>query len=129
MQFIAIGLDGSDAGASARRLAAQEAHRKLFFEMYNRGFFLCGAAILNDREEAVGSLIVCEFASQKELEEVWLKSEPYVLGNVWQEIEIKHARLAGTEKAPPPVPPGAGVAPSSSIPPLPPPLPRVKGKN
>ena len=100
MHFIVIGRDGTDEGAAARRSAAHEAHVKLFVDMYRQGIFLYGAAILDDAGQATGSLIVCDFNSRAEMEERWLKHEPYVTGDVWQKIEISRAQVAKAVQTP-----------------------------
>ncbi|WP_373566092.1 hypothetical protein [Mesobacillus foraminis] len=37
--------------------------------------------------------MVVDYPSREELDK-WLKEEPYVVGNVWQNIEIKPCRVA-----------------------------------
>ena len=93
MQFIVIAYDGTDEGALERRLAAREAHLTLAKEMFNNGKWLYAVGILNDDGKAIGSMIVCEFASRNKLEQ-WLKVEPYVVGNVWKKTEINRAQVA-----------------------------------
>ena len=34
-----------------------------------------------------------DYPSQEALENEWLKSEPYVTGDVWQEIDIKPCKI------------------------------------
>ncbi|MBF0376226.1 MAG: hypothetical protein HQK72_01970 [Desulfamplus sp.] len=94
MQFIVIGYDGTDEYALERRMAAREAHLKVASEMSSHGKWLYAAAILNDNGNMCGSMIVCEFDSIEELKAKWLNSEPYVVGNVWEKIEIKQAKVA-----------------------------------
>lgn len=48
--------------------------------------------MLGDNQKMIGSMIVCEFASLEELKEKWLNHEPYILGGVWQKVEIKPIR-------------------------------------
>lgn len=92
MEFLLIARDGTDEGAMARRLAVRERHLAVFDELSRQGCFKYGCAILDDDQKMIGSVIVCEFASRKELEERWLSQEPYVLGGVWKEIEILPVR-------------------------------------
>jgi uncharacterized protein YciI len=92
MQFLVIGYDGSDAQALNRRLAVREAHLALGDKMRDAGKMLYGAAILDDLEHMVGSVLICDFESRDELDQ-WLKNEPYVTGNVWQKIEVKACRV------------------------------------
>ena len=93
MQFIAIAYDGTDEAALDRRLAVREAHLKLAKEMLDDGKWLYACGILDDEERMIGSMIVCEFASRDEMEQQWLEQEPYVMGNVWQTIEIHRAQV------------------------------------
>jgi uncharacterized protein YciI len=94
MQFIVLGYDGTDDKALDRRLAAREAHLKLAREMYGDGKWLYAVAILDDGGKMIGSMIVCDFPSQHELDEQWLRREPYVIGRVWQRIEVNRAQVA-----------------------------------
>lgn len=93
MQFLVTGYDGTDERALERRLAVREAHLKSFRERCEQGTFLFGSAILSDEGKMIGSLIVCEFPSRQDLEDQWLKSEPYVTGDVWRRIEISRAKV------------------------------------
>jgi uncharacterized protein len=92
MQFILLGYDDIDEGAPARRLAARGAHLARFNEMYEKGTFQYGVAILDEGGKMIGSMIVCDFPSRERLEEDWLKDEPYVIGGVWKRIEIRRAQ-------------------------------------
>ena len=94
MQFMVTGYDGKDAGALGRRMAAREAHLAMAGKMYEKGKWLYAAAILNEEEKMAGSLIICEFDSRSSLETEWLEKEPYVLGKVWEKIEITRAQVA-----------------------------------
>lgn len=88
MQFVLIGRDGTDDGALNRRMAVREQHLTLFDTLSRRGNFLHGAALLDEGGKMVGSLILCEFASRETLEDLWLIQEPYILGGVWEQVEI-----------------------------------------
>ena len=87
MQFLIIGLDGTDADAMKRRLASREAHIRLGDELVQSGNMWYGAAIRNDEGEMIGSALFMDFESEKELQE-WLDKEPYVTGNVWKSLTI-----------------------------------------
>ncbi|MBF0204468.1 MAG: hypothetical protein HQK67_09180, partial [Desulfamplus sp.] len=91
MQFIVIGYDGTDELALKRRMAAREEHLKVASEMNSKGKWLYAAAILNDAGNMCGSMIVCQFDSIESLKSEWLNTEPYVVGKVWETIEIKQA--------------------------------------
>ncbi len=87
MQFIVIGHDGTDSSALQRRLFARPAHIQLGDKLRDSGNMLYGVAMLNDSGNMCGSVLVCEFPSRMELD-AWLKTEPYVTGNVWEKIEV-----------------------------------------
>lgn len=87
MQFLVLGYDATDAQALERRLAARKAHLTLGDALAKSGNLLYGVAMLNEQGEMRGSMLVADFQSRSELDE-WLKREPYVLGKVWQKIEI-----------------------------------------
>lgn len=87
MQFVIIAHDGTDAEALQRRLAARPAHIALSDKAVKSGEQLFGAALLNDKEQMCGSVMIVEFDNREQLDE-WLKIEPYITGNVWQKIEI-----------------------------------------
>lgn len=92
MQFIVIAHDGTDAEALTRRMAARPAHIALAEKMKAAKQTLYGVAILNDQRKMIGSMMVMEFPSRRELEE-WMKIEPYLTGNVWQKVEILDAQV------------------------------------
>jgi len=94
MQFVLLGYDGDDEGAVGRRLAVRESHLSLAGRLYDEGKWLYAAALLDDDGRMVGSMVVCEFASRAAMDEQWLKEEPYILGNVWQRIEVRRAQVA-----------------------------------
>ena len=92
MQFLVIGKDGEDAGASARRTAARQAHLDLGDRMKAAGHLLYAAALLDDNERMVGSALVCDFPSRGELDS-WLAEEPYVVAKVWLHIEVRPCQV------------------------------------
>jgi uncharacterized protein len=94
MQFIVQGYDGTDDGALERRMAAREAHLRFAKEYYAKGQWLYAAALLNDAGIMVGSIIICEFSSRDELQEQWLQHEPYILRNVWKDIEVHNVQVS-----------------------------------
>ncbi|MEN6330824.1 MAG: YciI family protein [Smithella sp.] len=87
MQFLVIGYDGTDDKALGRRLMAREAHLAGVLKMKEEGKAIFGTAILDDRDNMVGSVMVMDFPSRTELDD-WLKIEPYVKGDVWLRIEV-----------------------------------------
>lgn len=87
MQFVIIGLDGTDAEAPARRQAARADHIKMGEKLLADGNLWYGAALLHDDGSMKGSMYVVSFTSQIELQQ-WLDVEPYVIGDVWREVTI-----------------------------------------
>jgi len=87
MQFLVIGKDGKDEKAVERRLAVREQHLKLGDEMEASGERWYGCVMLDDDGKMIGSMAVMDFPSAKELN-AWLEKEPYVVGKVWETIEV-----------------------------------------
>ena len=94
MEFIVIAYDGIDDEAIERRKAVREDHLKNAKEMFDSGKWLYAAAILDDVGKMIGSMVVCDFVSREELKKQWLNREPYVLGKVWEKIDINRAQVA-----------------------------------
>jgi uncharacterized protein YciI len=92
MQFIIIARDYKDSEALKRRLASREAHIRLSDQAIKRGEQLFGAAMLNEEEQMCGSVMIVDFPSRKALDQ-WLKNEPYVTKEIWQNIEIIPAAI------------------------------------
>jgi uncharacterized protein YciI len=87
MQFMVLAYDSKDAHALDRRLAFREQHLTLADRLATEGTMLFAAAILDTDDKMIGSMLVMEFPSRAELD-AWLEIEPYVTGDVWDEIEI-----------------------------------------
>lgn len=92
MQFLVTAYDGIDKGAMERRLSARDEHLDLVASMFKEGRHLYAAAIMDDNDKMIGSVLIVDFPSRAELDE-WLKVEPYVVGNVWDKIEIKPCKV------------------------------------
>ena len=93
MQFLITAYDGKDEDAQARRSAARQAHIEGAKDLLAGGQVLIGGAILNDADEMIGSSLVVEFENRKALDH-WLNNDPYVTGNVWQDITVQPFRTA-----------------------------------
>lgn len=93
MQFIVLAFDGSDAEAPARRMAVRPAHLKMVEEATTRGEQVMGVAILDDNGKMIGSLMVMDFPTRALLD-AWLEREPYVVGKVWERIEVYNGAVA-----------------------------------
>ena len=93
MQFMVTAYDGKDEGALDRRMSVREAHINGANQLKEAGHLIAGGAILDDAEQMIGSTMFVEFDSKVELDQ-WLASDPYVTGNVWQDISVLPIRLA-----------------------------------
>ena len=93
MQYLITAYDGIDEKALERRLSVRDEHLKSVEKRIKAGEHLYGAAILDDNEKMVGSVMVVEYSSREELDN-WLKVEPYIVGNVWERIDVKPCKVA-----------------------------------
>jgi uncharacterized protein YciI len=93
MQFMLLGYDGKDDDALGRRLAVRDQHLALGDQLVAEGKLLFATAILGADEKMIGSMLVLEFPSRAELD-AWLANEPYVIGDVWREIEILPVKVS-----------------------------------
>lgn len=96
MQFLLSAYDGTDDMALERRMRAREEHLAMAQNLKKSGNFIWGGAILDDSDKMVGSVIVYDFETREELENM-LKTEPYIKGDVWQNIKIENFRLANIQ--------------------------------
>ncbi|MDX1314960.1 MAG: YciI family protein, partial [Eudoraea sp.] len=78
MQFLLTAYDGTDSGALDRRLSVREDHLENVAVLKSSGNFIWGGAILDDKGSMVGSVVVYEYDTRKELDRM-LESEPYIL--------------------------------------------------
>ena len=93
MQFMVTAYDGKDHGALDRRISMREEHIIGANQLKEAGHLIAGGAILNETEQMIGSTMFVEFDSKADLDQ-WLASDPYVTGNVWQDISVLPIRLA-----------------------------------
>ena len=93
MQYLIIARDGTDPEAPSRRLAVREQHLKNAAALQAEGKLLIGGALLDEDGAMIGSAAVAEFETREELDH-WLRTDPYVTGNVWQDIEVIPYRVA-----------------------------------
>jgi uncharacterized protein YciI len=93
MQFLLIAHDGSDKDAQRRRMTVRPEHLRKIKVLKDNGEFLFGGAILDDKGNMIGSMILYEMPDRETLDEA-LRNEPYIYGKVWEKIEIVPFRLA-----------------------------------
>jgi len=92
MQFVVTGYDGTDEKASERRLAVRDEHLSLANSMKKEGNFLYAAAILDENDKMIGSIMIVDFPTREDLDS-WLDIEPYVKGNVWEKINVQSCKV------------------------------------
>ena len=100
MQWLIIARDGTDEQAQARRMAARPAPLDNAARLQAEGHLLVGGALVDDDGRMIGSACVAQFATREELD-AWLRTDPYVTGNVWQDIQIMPYRVAPHYDFPP----------------------------
>jgi uncharacterized protein YciI len=93
VQWLIIARDGSDERALERRMAARPAHLENAARLQASGHLLIGGALVDDDGRMIGSACVAQFATRAELDQ-WLRTDPYVTGNVWQDIQTMPYRVA-----------------------------------
>lgn len=94
MQFIVTAYDYKEGGLE-RRLASREEHIKMGDNMKAAGNYILGVALLDESEKMIGSVMILDYPSRKELDD-WLKVEPYVVNKVWETIEITPCKIGPT---------------------------------
>jgi len=93
MQFFVLAYDYKDG--LARRLAVREKHVALGDQLKAAGNFLYAAALLDESEQMIGSVLIFDYPSRKELDE-WLNIEPYMVNNVWEKVEVIPCKVGPT---------------------------------
>ncbi len=92
-QFIVLAYDAKDAGALERRMAARPEHLEVMKQMRAKGHMIFGAALTDENDTMIGSLIACNVPSRAELD-AWLEVEPFVVHNVWGEVKVIPSKLS-----------------------------------
>ena len=91
-QFLVLVYDGTDAEAPARRQAARPAHLEGLKSNVASGRLVFGGPIFADAQQPIGSFLLVDCASRKELDSM-IANDPYTKGNVWQRVEVKPVHL------------------------------------
>lgn len=93
MHYVIHAYDFTDEQAYERRLAARPAHFEKARQLKAEGHFVLGGALLDEGGKMIGSMMLVDFDSEESLNQ-WLTSDPYVLGQVWDRIDVKPFRKA-----------------------------------
>ncbi len=94
MQFLLVAYDGTDAEAPARRQKVRADHLTNMLKLKDTGNYILGGAMLNEQGGMIGSTIVVDFPDLSGVDK-WLASEPYIIGKVWDKIDVHPFRVAG----------------------------------
>jgi len=92
VQFVVTALDYTDDDALNRRMANREQHLASVRKLIADGHFLSGGAILDDAGKMIGSTLHMEFPTREALN-AQLRNDPYVVGKVWETIDVRQVRL------------------------------------
>ena len=92
-QYLIIAHDGKDAEALERRMKVRPSHFDGARQLKENNHFIIGGAMLDEEGKMTGSMMVVQFETKEELKS-WMSVEPYITGNVWQQIEVKLFRVA-----------------------------------
>jgi uncharacterized protein len=95
-QYLIHAKDATDAEALSRRMANRTGHLDGAKALKASGNFVMGGAMLNEAGAMIGSTLVLQFETQAEFD-AWYASEPYITGNVWENIAIYPFKLAVIE--------------------------------
>ncbi|NVK41354.1 MAG: hypothetical protein HWE39_08925 [Oceanospirillaceae bacterium] len=92
MHFVVTAYDYTDEEAIIRRLDNRDAHLNGLEKISKEGIFKSGGAILDKNGKMVGSSVHVEFPNIDLLNE-WLNNDPYMIGKVWEKIEVQEVKL------------------------------------
>ncbi len=92
-QYLVLAYDGTDEDARARRAAVRPAHLENVAPLAARGMILVGGALLDGGGQPIGSATIVHVTDRAELDS-WLATDPYVVGGVWERIEVTPMRVA-----------------------------------
>ncbi len=95
-QYLIYAKDYTDDKALERRMAARTAHLEGAKALKARGCFLFGGAMLDAHGTMIGSTMALQFPTEAEFD-AWYAAEPYIIGKVWEKIEIHPYKLAVIE--------------------------------
>lgn len=92
-QYVITAFDFTDDGALQRRLDARPDHFEKAKALKNTGNFIKGGAMLNSEGKMIGSVMLMQFENDEALEQ-WKKNEPYIIGKVWEKVDIRPFKVA-----------------------------------
>lgn len=91
-QFLVLGHDSVGSGAAARRSAKQPDHRNGLKRLIEDSHLLLAGPAIGEDGQTIGSVMVMEFETRTQLD-AWLAIEPYVVGEVWERVDVIPMRI------------------------------------
>lgn len=88
MQFLIVAHDGP--GMLDKRLAVRDKHLENMTQM--KEHVICAGGILDENGKMAGSSLVLDFENREQFDE-YLKSEPYFVEKVWQDIKVEQLNV------------------------------------
>lgn len=87
MIYAVIARDGTAPGTFERRMSIRPQHMEVGQKMMDDGNFLFGGALIDGAGKMSGGVLIVDFDDRSEIDD-WLASEPYILNNVWEHVEV-----------------------------------------
>ncbi len=92
-QFLILTDDYKDENALDRRMAVREDHINRMSLEKEKGNFVTGGAKLDADGKMRGSMLIVNLQDEMAVEQ-WLAADPYVVGKVWDKIEVLPFKVA-----------------------------------
>jgi uncharacterized protein YciI len=92
-QFLILADDYKDPDALTRRLSVRKEHLNRVRREKVEGRFIVGGAKLNDQGNMHGSMLVVQLEDEEAVRN-WVNQDPYIIGKVWERVEILPFRVA-----------------------------------
>lgn len=92
-QYLITAYDYTDEGALKRRMDVRPHHLDGARELKDKGNYVVGGAILDDKGKMIGSVMILQFENEEELE-AWKQGEIYINGKIWESVDIKPFKVA-----------------------------------
>lgn len=92
MHYVVIAHDHEGEEALQRRLQVRPEHLARCEKMVDAGTLVFAVALLDDDDRMIGSVMVVDLPSRHDVEQ-WLEDEPYMLNDVWRQVEITRGRV------------------------------------
>lgn len=88
MQFLITAYDATDEGALERRKSVRQEHLANIKKVRESGSVVCAGGITDGEGKPIGSFLALDMPDRSFFD-AYLESEPYVVHNVWQKIDVQ----------------------------------------